>query len=195
MLPSLNQIGFDFYDLIVGTIHRSRPNARGEGRLLLWVVAARRDARGVPVADPRGTLAFPLAGRYRRDSLIVTARDVNLTFTFGDVPLRRFEFRGQLGPDRVMRGPSIYGEVTCRDVPVYGDALGLTGLCNRDGTLVTTGTYLTRAYDRRGRGQPAPRRAARDRRRPRPARRPPPTAWPARASRWRPAAASAPRRT
>ena len=122
----------------------------------MWVVAARRDARGVPVADPGGTLAFPLAGRYRRDSLIVTARDVNLTFTFGDVPLRRFEFRGQLGRDLVMRGPSIYGEVTCRDVPVYGDALGLTGLCNRDGTLVTTGTYLTRAYDRRGRPTGAP---------------------------------------
>ena len=127
MLPSLNQIGFDFYDLIASTIHRSRPNARGEGRMLMWVVAARRDARGVPVADPGGTLAFPLAGRYKRDSLIVTARDVNLTFTFGDVPLRRFEFRGQLGRDLVMRGPSIYGEVTCRDVPVYGDALGLTG--------------------------------------------------------------------
>ena len=156
MLPSLNQIGFDFYDLIASTIHRSRPDARGEGRLLMWVVAARRDARGVPVADPGGTLAFPLAGRYRRDSLIVTARDVNLTFTFGDVPLRRFEFRGQLGRDLVMRGPSIYGEVTCRDVPVYGDALGLTGLCNRDGTLVTTGTYLTRAYDRRGRANRRP---------------------------------------
>ena len=150
MLPSLNQIGFDFYDLIVGTIAKSRPNARGEGSILMWVVTARRDRRGVPAADPQGTLAFPLAGRYKGDSVILSARDVNLTFTFGDVPLRLFEFRGQLGKDLVMRGPSLYGESVCREVPVYGSALPLTGLCNGDGTLVTTGTYLTRAYDRRG---------------------------------------------
>ena len=162
MLPSLNQIGFDFYDLIVGTIAKSRPNARGEGSILMWVVTARRDRRGVPVADPQGTLAFPLAGRYKGDSVILSARDVNLTFTFGDVPLRLFEFRGQLGRDLVMRGPSLYGESVCREVPVYGSALPLTGLCNGDGTLVTTGTYLTRAYDRRGHREPAPGRAARD---------------------------------
>jgi outer membrane protein assembly factor BamB len=150
MLPSLNQIGFDFYDLIVGTIAKSKPDARGEGTILMWVVAAKRDRRGVPVADPNATLAFPVAGRFKRDALILSARDVNLTFTFGDVPLRLFEFRGQLGRDLVMRGPSLYGEAVCRDVPVYGSALPLTGLCNGDGILVTTGTYLTRAYDRRG---------------------------------------------
>ncbi len=150
MLPSLNQIGFDFYDLIVGTVDRSPPDARGEGSILLWALAARRDGRGVPVADPKGTLAFPLYGRYRDDALIVSARDVNLTFTFGDVPLRRLEFRGRLGSDGRMRGQSLYGEVTCADVPVYGALLPLTGLCNRSGTLAASGTYLTTRYDPRG---------------------------------------------
>jgi hypothetical protein len=144
ILPSLNQIGFDSYDWIAGTIARRR------GRILLWVTGARRDRRGLLVADPKGGFGFPLAGRYRGDSVILSARDVKLTFSFGAVPLHRVEFRGRLGRDLRMRGPSLYSEVRCDRVPVYGPALIAIGLCNRDNVLVATGTYLTRRYDPRG---------------------------------------------
>ena len=101
IVPSLNQIGFDSYDMVVGALDVSKPDAGGEGSLLLWAVSTRRGPGGVPVADRRGAFSFPLAGRYRDDSVIVSQRGLNLTFSFGDVPLRRFELRMQL--DRRLR--------------------------------------------------------------------------------------------
>jgi outer membrane protein assembly factor BamB len=168
-LTSVNQIGFDTYDLIAGVVAVGPPSAsseRGaaaavpagaarERRVLLWVIGGRTRG-GREVADPRAGFAFPLAGRLRGDSVILAARDLRLTFSFGDVPIRRFELRARLGPDlRTKPGAGLFVEVTCRDVPVYGAALDAIGLCNRTGTLPAAGTFLTDRYDPRG---PANRR-------------------------------------
>ena len=105
------------------------------------------------MADRRGAFSFPLAGRYRDDSVIVSQRGLNLTFSFGDVPLRRFELRMQL--DRRLRsrgGAALYVEVYCPDVPVYGPAFIAIGLCNED---------LTLPGERHVRDRPLPRSAAR----------------------------------
>jgi outer membrane protein assembly factor BamB len=149
-LPSVNQIGFDSYDWIVGTLDITPPDPRGEGRALFWVIGARKDPHGVSVADPASEFAFPLLGRYRRDSLILSARDLTLTFSFGPVPLHVFQLRGQLRRDLGMQGANMYSETVCADVPVYGPLLPLTGLCNQKGKLVASGTFVTDAYDRRG---------------------------------------------
>lgn len=157
LLPSVNQIGFDSYDLVAGTVAASRPDARGEGSVLLWVVGAKRGADGVARADPRGGFAFPLAGRYRDDSLALRSDALSLTFTFGRVPFRRFELRAQLDRrGRALPGSSLYAEVTCVDVPNYGPVLYLTGICNDEGTLASSGTFLARRYDGRGRANRRP---------------------------------------
>jgi hypothetical protein len=155
-LTSVNQIGFDSYDLIAGVIHAGPPRGRaGDRRVLLWVIAGRQRA-GREVADPRGGFAFALEGRVRGDAVILTARDLRLTFSFGHVPLRRFELRARLRPDlSVAPGAALYAEVTCADVPVYGAALQAIGLCNATGTLPSSGTFLGERYDPLG---PANRR-------------------------------------
>ncbi len=153
ILPSLNQIGFDSYDMVVGAVSASKPDRNGEGTLLLWAVSTKRGPGGVPVADRRGAFAFPLAGRYRNDSVIVSQSGLSLTFSFGDVPFRRFELRMQL--DRNLRarfGASLYAEVFCPEVPVYGDALEYIGLCNDEHILPASGTFITHRYRR---GAPA----------------------------------------
>jgi outer membrane protein assembly factor BamB len=158
IVPSLNQIGFDSYDLVVGALSVSKPDASGEGTLLLWAVSTKRGANGAPVADRRGAFAFPLAGRYRDDSVIVSQRGLNLTFSFGDVPLRRFELRMQLdGRLRSRGGGALFVEVNCPDVPVYGPAFIATGLCNESLTMPASGTFVTRRYDRRGPANKRPR--------------------------------------
>src|SRR5262245_2065320 len=150
-VPSVNQIGFDGYDWIVGRLAVTPLHAR-EGSLLLWVVGARRRKDGVAVADPTSAFAFPLAGRFRDDAVILSEHALTLTFSFGDVPFDRIDFRGQLSPRLRMRpGANLYAEVVCTDVPFYGPFLGtLTRLCNADGKLVASGTFITRAYPGRG---------------------------------------------
>ena len=156
-LTSVNQIGFDSYDLIAGVVAAGPASTRGERRVLVWVIGGRTRG-GREVADPRAGFAFPLAGRVRGDSVILTARDLRLTFSFGEVPMRRFELRARLGRDlRTRPGAGLFVEVTCRDVPVYGAALDAIGLCNQTGTLPASGTFLTDRYDARGPANRRPR--------------------------------------
>jgi outer membrane protein assembly factor BamB len=140
-LPSVNQIGFDSYDWIASTIARTR------SQVLLWVIGAFRDAHGVERVDPRSAFAFPLAGRYRGDSLSLTSPNVPLEFSFGVVPLRRFELRGDIGGDlRFRPGASVYAETVCATVPNYGPELVFTGICNPGGVLAASGTLMSAAY-------------------------------------------------
>jgi outer membrane protein assembly factor BamB len=158
LLPSVNQIGFDSYDLIAGTLSRSKPNAAGAGRILLWVIAAQRNPHGVPVADPRGNFAFPLAGTYKRDLLSLNASGLNLQFSFGPVPIRSFDLRGRLDRGGSFRsGASLYSEVTCAAVPNYSAYLYVAGVCNAADTLAASGTFLSEGYDPHGRANRRPR--------------------------------------
>jgi outer membrane protein assembly factor BamB len=135
ILPSLNQIGFDSYDMVVGALDVS------EGNVLLWAVSTKGN-----LADRRGAFAFPLQGRYRDDSLLLSQRGLSLTFSFGDVPLRRFDLRMQMGAGRKARGASLTAEVFCPEVPVYGPALVAIGLCNSDAILPSSGSFITGPY-------------------------------------------------
>jgi hypothetical protein len=157
-LTSVNQIGFDSYDLIAGVVTASPRSASGDRRVLVWVIGGKLGPDGRQVADPSAGFAFPLAGRVRGDSVILVARDLRLTFSFGEVPMRRFELRARLDRDlRTLPGAGLFVEVTCRDVPVYGAALDAIGLCNRTGTLPASGTFLTERYDPRGPANRRPR--------------------------------------
>jgi hypothetical protein len=147
LLPSVNQIGFDSYDMIAGTIARSRANRHGQGRLLLWVIGARRGRDGVLHPDPNGNFQFPLSGDYRRNTLELGSRDLSLQFSFGAVPLGIFDVRGQMGPGLALRpGGGIYSETNCADVPNYSAQLRVAGVCNSQDTLAASGTLLTGAY-------------------------------------------------
>jgi hypothetical protein len=140
-LPSVNQIGFDSYDWIASTIARTRT------RVLLWVIGAYRDAQGVERVDPHSAFGFPLAGTYRGRSLILASPAVPLEFSFGVVPLRPLELRGDLGPDLSFRsGASLYAETVCATVPNYGPELTFTGICNPKGRLAASGTFMSQRY-------------------------------------------------
>jgi outer membrane protein assembly factor BamB len=153
-LASVNQIGFDSYDWIAATIARTR------GRVLLWVIGARRDANGKERVDPESSFAFPLAGRYQGDSLILQSPDVALKFSFGEVPLRRFELRGQLGANLSFRpGAALYAETVCSTVPNYGPELQFTGICNPSGVLPVSGTFISTGYRGSANARPAHVRA------------------------------------
>jgi len=58
-LTSVNQIGFDDYHLLAGTL------AVGGGRVLMYVITAKADADGTLTPDPGGGLNFVIGGRYR----------------------------------------------------------------------------------------------------------------------------------
>lgn len=137
-LPSVNQIGFDSYDLLAGVV---RADAE---RLLLWIVGGRPGPRGTTVADPAQPFAFAMAGQHRGDDVLLRGDGLAFTFSFGEVPTRRFELRGRLRRDLTMApGAALYSEVFCPGVPNYGVLLVAVGLCNTGGVLPVSGTFVT----------------------------------------------------
>ena len=98
LLPSVNQIGFDSYDMIAGTISRTKARRRRDGRVLLWVIGARRDRHGVlqpiPPATsssrsraPTGTTRLPWTRRASACSS-ASARSHSASSTSADRSLR-----------------------------------------------------------------------------------------------------------
>jgi hypothetical protein len=157
-LPSVNQIGFDSYVLLVGAVAIGHPDATGGGPILLWVTQARQGPHGAYRADPHGTLVFPLAGAYRNDTLLLSVKGAVLTFSFGQVPLRRLDMRFQLSPSlRARPGASLYADAVCAEIPNYGPATYLTGLCNTEGILAAAGTFITEPYSGSGVANRRPR--------------------------------------
>lgn len=150
-LPSVNQIGFDSYDLIVGALAIGPPDASGTGSILLWATGAVPGPGGAPEIDPNTTLVFPLAGHYRNDTLLLSDSGVTLTFSFGKVPLQRFDVRAQLDRSlHVAPGASIYAEAQCASIPNYSVATFITGICNQKGILPAAGTFITDPYPSAG---------------------------------------------
>ncbi len=137
MLTSLNQIGFDFYDWIGGAV-QTAPDAT-----VVWFVGAKRDAQGKIVADPSARFAFPVAGQQRGGTFRLTASQVNLWFTFGPVPLRRFDVRGTFDETGRVRADSQFlAEAVCEDIPGYGSQIPATGMCDTAGVITAGGTFL-----------------------------------------------------
>ncbi len=155
-LASVNQIGFDSYHWIASTISRTK------GHVLLWVVGALPGPGGRDVVDPARSFAFPLAGRYQGNSVILTSPNVGLQFSFGNVPLRRFELRGQLGKNLSFNpDANLYADTVCAKVPNYGAELLFTGICNPSGVLAASGTFTSAAYHGPANRRPAGVRAGR----------------------------------
>jgi outer membrane protein assembly factor BamB len=147
MLPSLNQIGFDYMDWIMGTIAITPPDAQNRGKVILWAVGAKRNADGQLVVDPKSSFTLPLSGSYQNDTLMLANQSFKMPITGINIPFNRFELRGQLGSDGIMHSPSVFADANVLSIPKFGPYLVIAGLANNIyQKLLVAGTYITRPY-------------------------------------------------
>ena len=149
MMPSLNQIGFDYLDWIIGAVDITDPDAQGGGKATLWAIGAKRDSEGRLVADPESDFTLPLSGRYQDNAFILTDQDFVMPVTGIPIPFNLFELRGQLAGDlRVEPGATVYADTEALSIPTFGPYLVIAGLANNwFEKLLVAGTYLTRPYE------------------------------------------------
>jgi outer membrane protein assembly factor BamB len=159
MLPSLNQIGFDYMDWIMGTVAVARADAGRPGKFILWAVGGKRDAQGALVADPVSDFTLPLNGQCQGDAFILSNRDFKLAITGIQIPFNVFQLRGRFTPDfATLPGPSAWADTEALSIPNFGPYLVLAGLANNwYQKLLVAGTFVTRPYPEAG---PANRRPA-----------------------------------
>ena len=148
MLPSLNQIGFDYIDWILGAIDQSGPDGDGRGRLLMWAIGGRRDASGQLVADPGSDFTVPLAGSYQADAFMLSNRDFKMAITGITIPFSLFQVSGQLGPDQIaLPRASLFADTSVLSIPNFGPKMVIAGLANNwFQNLLVAGTFITRPY-------------------------------------------------
>jgi outer membrane protein assembly factor BamB len=147
MLPSLNQIGFDYMDWILGTVALA-PETEATGRFVWWAIGARRDETGTLVADPDSDFTLPLSGSYEGDTFTVANSSFTMAITGIPIPFNLLQMRGQLDAGgRVGPGATVYAETEALSIPTFGPYLVLAGLANNGWEKLTVaGTYVTRPY-------------------------------------------------
>ena len=148
MLPSLNQIGFDYIDWLIGPVAVISPDAEGRGKFILWAIGARHDDKGSLVADPSGDFAIPLNGRYQGPDFIMRDQDFPMAITGIKIPFNLFELRGRLNADGSTQNPAAFADTDTMSIPTFGPYMVIAGLANNwYQKLLVSGTYVTRPYD------------------------------------------------
>jgi outer membrane protein assembly factor BamB len=148
MLPSLNQIGFDYIEWIVAPIKITAPDANGKGKFVLWAIGAKRAADGSLVPDPTSDFILPLNGRYQGPDFIAIDQNFPMPITGINIPFNLFELRGTFNANGITTRPSAFASTNTLSIPTFGPYLVIAGLANnwyKD--MLVAGTYVTRPYD------------------------------------------------
>ena len=148
MLPSLNQIGFDYMEWIVAPVLITPADGQGAGRLVLWAIGAKRAADGSLVPDPTSDFTLPLNGRYQGADFVAVDQNFPMPITGINIPFNLFELRGTFHPDGTTGRPAAFASTDALSIPTFGPYLVIAGLANNwYKELLVAGTYVTRPYD------------------------------------------------
>ncbi len=148
MLPSLNQIGFDYMDWLMGPVVITPADANGQGKFILWAIGAKQNDAGKLVADPGSDFVLPLSGSYQGSDFVLTNRNFPMAITGIRILFNLFELRGSLGTNGVTLHPAAYADTQALSIPTFGPYLVIAGLANNwYEKLLVAGTYITRPYD------------------------------------------------
>lgn len=145
MMPSYNQIGFDFMHLLMGIVDVDAST----GKVLAWVSAALPDKAdeskiNVDPSDEQRIL-FPLEGRIEGGNFVFESSSFRVEFANVEVPLSVMRLSGKLPKGSEVQGLSLYAKTKCDDIEFYGGLLRTAGLCNpKTDELVVNGTALVR---------------------------------------------------
>ena len=148
MMPSLNQIGFDYLEWIIAPIEITQPDSNGVGKILLWAVGGIKDSQKGLVVNPKTEFILPLSGNYRQNSFIVTNQNFNMPITGIPIPFNLFELRGKLGDDLIVKpGAAVYADTDALSIPQFGPYLVVAGLANNwYQKMLVSGTFITRPF-------------------------------------------------
>lgn len=148
MLPSLNQIGFDYMEWIVAPVMVQPSETNGQGKFVLWAIGAKRAEDGSLVPDPGSDFTLPLNGRYQGSDFVAIDQNFPMPITGINIPFNLFELRGTFNSDGTTTRPSAFASTDTLSIPTFGPYLVIAGLANnwyKD--MLVAGTYVTRPYD------------------------------------------------
>jgi len=149
MMPSYNQIGFDFMHMLVGVLSHDKST----GAMLAWVAAAKRSGGDI-VVDPSDDqrILFPLYGVYKDGTLVLSSYSFQVEFANVEVPMDFMRIGATMdAAAKDVGGLSVYTATKCTNVEFYGTLLKVAGLCNpKTDQLVVHGTAMLKKAGKGG---------------------------------------------
>lgn len=148
MLPSLNQIGFDYMEWIVAPVMIKPSDTNEQGKFILWAIGAKRAEDGSLVPDSNSDFTLPLNGRYQGADFVAVDQNFPMPITGINIPFNLFELRGTFNSDGTTTHPAAFASTDTLSIPSFGPYLVIAGLANnwyKD--MLVAGTYVTRSYD------------------------------------------------
>lgn len=145
MMPSLNQIGFDYMDWLVAPLYIGEPGADNTGKWVALIAGAKRNANGELQYDAQSEFLFPMHGTYRNNAFMLENHGMVLPVTGIPIPFNRLELRGEFEFNTTIRkGASMYADTRVLSIPTFGKYLVAAGLANDVyKKLLVTGTFIT----------------------------------------------------
>jgi len=145
MMPSLNQIGFDYMDWIVTPIYVSKPDDTGAGKWMALIAGAKRNENNELQFDPKSEFLFPMQGSYRNNAFILENQGMIMPVTGIPIPFNLLELRGEFEYNTTIRqGATMYADTKVLSIPTFGKYLVAAGLANDVyKKLLVTGTFIT----------------------------------------------------
>ena len=152
MLPSLNQIGFDYMHWLIGVIKINNSHNDTPEKLILWAIGANQNETGEWVVDPETDFRLPLNGRFLNNNFILSNHHFKMAVTGIPIPFNTFQLRGAFAPDlQMLPGARMYAETKVLSIPTFGIPMVIAGLANKIWKkLVAIGTYMTFPYPEAG---------------------------------------------
>jgi outer membrane protein assembly factor BamB len=133
--PSFNQIGFDSYNFLAGTVSLDRANKN----FILWVAGGIKEDSLIRL-DSQTRVQFPLRGEYVNNFLTLHFEDFELEVDNVNFPLTQLRFSGRV--DEKLNAPDgvgAYAETRCLAIEYFGPILYLAGMCNQQGNMIAVG--------------------------------------------------------
>jgi outer membrane protein assembly factor BamB len=139
LLPSYNQIGFDFMHLLAGVVEVDEE----KGTALVWVVAGKvEDGNLLVDASSNQRIAYPMEVAISDNALLFESAGFKIEFGQVELPIERMRIGASIDEKgKGLRGVSIFGHTTCGNIEHYASLLDLAGLCHPEtDKLVIHGT-------------------------------------------------------
>jgi len=143
MLPSLNQIGFDYMDWGIGII-----STKENGEFIAWTAGIKKDINGYTVIDEQTDFLFPMKGKLKENQYFFETNAMELPITGIPIPFNKLIISGSFKNNFRSKNATLYANTDILGIPTFGKYLVLAGLANNIyQEMNVAGSFITRASD------------------------------------------------
>ena len=144
MLPSLNQIGFDYMDWGIGIISQKKISTNLT-KVIVWTAGIEKNKNGEIYINPETDFLFPMHGKMMGNNFVLENKNMTIPITGIPIPFNKLILSGDFNTDFSTKQAALYADTEVLGIPTFGKYLVLAGLANNIyKNLNVVGSFVTK---------------------------------------------------